>query len=245
MKYITLRRITNIMRKIITIALILMLLVTVSIQAKFKKDLKKLEKVALVSVSSSKQIDASEFNSLGAMITKLADSEDFDLMPITVSLKESVYEVYAKELPFPLMPEEELFAIEGFSEINQLSFIISPEGYPNVMPISKKKVMNAVWNAVPDADGIMLVYASYTLNKVVEAFGFGTAKMQCNIWVEVRSRKKGKRILTKNLYGRSENKIKFQLGGVMDTTQLIPLCQEATDIANAKMVEWLQKQNAR
>lgn len=200
------------------------------------------QKIALVSVYCSKMVDMTDFTgSMAGIVNTLANSEDFKLDPFVDQLHKNIMDNYLSNLDYTFMPEEEVLNHEGYDEslnddaLLSGDFMIRPEGYESVHTRSKK-AQKATIAAFPEVDGIMMVGIDYKLVKMVEAMGFGTAKIQANVHLRIIDRK-SKKLLNVLVNQRSDGKIKFALGGVFDTDVLMPLVEDATKKALARMDE--------
>ncbi|MCO4805639.1 MAG: hypothetical protein KC456_03510 [Flavobacteriales bacterium] len=198
--------------------------------------------IAMVSVYCSKKVDMSDFtgNMIGA-INALANSEDFRIEPFVDELHKKITGTYMENIDFDFMPEAEVLGHAGYDEtLNDGALIsgewmIRPEGYQSVHAQSKK-AQKAALEAFPEVDGIMMVGIDYKLVKMVEALGFGTAKVQANVHLKIVDRK-AKKMLNVLVSQKSDGKIKFALGGVFDTKELMPLIKDATENALVRMDE--------
>lgn len=82
----------------------------------------------------------------------------------------------------------------------------------------------------------LLVGIDYKLAKMVEAMGFGTAKVQANLHLKIVNRN-AKKMLNILVSQKSLVKVKFAIGGVFDTKELMPLVKDATEKALVRMDE--------
>ena len=187
-------------------------------------------------------VDMTDFTgSMAGIVNTLANSEDFKLDPFVDQLHKNIMDNYLSNLDYTFMPEEEVLNHEGYDEslnddaLLSGDFMIRPEGYESVHTRSKKAQKAAI-AAFPEVDGIMMVGIDYKLVKMVEAMGFGTAKVQANVHLRIIDRK-SKKLLNVLVNQRSDGKIKFALGGVFDTDELMPLVEDATKKALERMDE--------
>ncbi len=210
-----------------------------------------INKVALVSIYGNKQIDASDFGTVGAIKT-LGHDPAFDLSGIITDVKDRIYNDLAKDFPFTMLEEDKLVGNEQYvqlaketeSKISKL-FYICPEGY-YFIPNTKKNIAALYDIFQPEGvDGFMYVSVDYSLHKVIQAMGFGTAKVSATItmWIYDKS---GKKIFMMSVYQTSDESIKFALGGnAMEADKIIPLCEDATNKAFIRMKEKLPKKIAK
>jgi|GEM_PF-698612 len=208
------------------------------------------EKIALVSVYCSKQVDASQFgNSLAGAINTLANSEDFDLRPFVDKLHERIQNGYLENLDYDFIPEAEVLSAPGYDKsisdgsLIKAEYLLKPEGYVGVHTMSKKSQQKAL-DVFPDVDGIMMIGIDYTLVKTAEVMGFGTAKVQANINLKIVDRK-GKKMFKVLVYQKSSDNIKFALGGVFNTDELMPLVEDATNNALERLDEKILKKASK
>lgn len=207
------------------------------------------EKVALVSIYCSKQVDMSEFGGKASMITQLANSEDFNLQPFVEELHKRITSSYLENLDYDFVPESEVLTTEGYDEsltdgaLIKAEWLNKPEGYVGVHNQSKKTQKNTL-AVFPDVDGIMIIGVDYKLKKMAQVAGFGTAKVEATVILKIvdRSAKKMFRVAVSQL---SDDKLKFALGGAFDTAKLMPLVKDATEKALTKMDEKIVKKQSK
>lgn len=237
-------------KKFPIVAITLLLFLSACIVSKEK--LAGVEKVAFVSVMLKKEIDMSEFNSVAGMMSQVLQDEEFDLEPITNRTKDKVKDELAKEMPFQLLPEEQVINKDGYKEIVQeqgafmkvskYSYEI-PTGYVPLNSLSKKGRLAAL-AAFPEAQGVMYVRLSYRLNKISSIGGFGVAEIAATMDVAVYNRA-NKKALYVQKRGRSEDRIKFALGGAFDAKKITSMCEEATEDAYQKVSAYVNKKMAK
>jgi len=109
---------------------------------------------------------------------------------------------------------------------------------------SKKTQKNTI-AAFPDVDGIMMIGIDYKLVKTgIQVMGFGTAKIQATVTLKIVDRK-AKKMFKVFAVSKSEENLKFALGGVFDTEELMPLVVDATEQVLTKMDGKIVKKNAK
>ena len=183
----------------------------------------------------------SDFSGMGAAITRLANSEDFRIEPFVDELHKKITGTYMENIDFDFMPEADVLSHAGYDDkLNDGALIsgewmIRPEGYQSVHAQSKKS-QKAALEAFPEVDGVMMVGINYKLVKIVEAMGFGTAKIQAYVHLKIVDRK-AKKMLNVLASQKSDDNIKFALGGIFKTEELMPLIKEATEKALVRMDE--------
>lgn len=214
------------------------------------KALESVNNAAVVSVFCDKRIDMSDFKGMAAFINQIAQDESFRLEPVAESLKNDIFEDYAPHFPFSLMDEETVIGSTGYqtlydSVVSDLQpyFYAIPKGY-QVVYFNNGDAIDQLFNALPDADGLIFVWADFVLDKVVQVLGFGTAKVRANHSIYVVNRAH-KIVLAKYNYASSDNTIKFALGGVFDASQIQPLCEEATAKAAEMTTNWIRNELAK
>lgn len=214
-------------------------------------------KVAIVSIYCNKEIAAGDFTGMGAAITKLANDEDFDLRPMVTRIHEKVFSEYTSNLEFDFMTEEEVLNNPKYDETifeagtikttaeQRDKWMLRPDGYLPIHAYPGKKILRETAARFPTADGIMFVSLSYELEKVgMEIMGFGNAKIKCIGTIRIMD-KDGKKLLRITEYSSSDNKIKFAMGGLFETSELMPLCTEATEAVFKQLDAKILKKNAR
>jgi hypothetical protein len=148
---------------------------------------------------------------------------------------------YLENLEFDFMPEAEVLGHAGYDETLNDGTLISGEwmirleGYKSVHAQSKK-AQKASIEAFPEVDVVMMVGIDCKLAKMVEAMGFGTAKVQANLHLKIVNRN-AKKMLNILVSQKSLGKVKFAIGGVFDTKELMPLVKDATEKALVRMDE--------
>jgi hypothetical protein len=214
-----------------------------------------LKKVALVSVTGNKVIDASDFGLMGLFKT-LAKDTNFLLQPIITEIKDRILNETAKDFPFEMLPEDSVINNVYYQQLGKemeksllSSFTVSPPGY-YFIPNNKRKIL--LLDTIFDdqaVDGFMFVNVNYKLTKIIETMGMGTAKVQATINIMIYDTN-AKKIFQLSVDQYSTNSLVFALGGnAMDIKRILPLCKEATDKAfiriKQKLPKHLKKMNKR
>lgn len=234
------------MRKPLAIALILASL-TVSSCATFNKGyLKSVKNVALVTVMCDKRVDTREFKGLANLISEFAQSDKFQLQPVCQEIKNNIFTKNASKFPFLLIPENQIITSSGYKTLkesfpNQLTDFLHyevPEGYTSVA-YTNDADLEKIFSKLPQADGTMVVEASFLLHKGLELYGFGSATVRTALTVVVKNRQ-NQDVIKVVLYGKSQHDIKYALGGVFDAADVQPLCLEAVQDALFQFDKWVQ-----
>ncbi len=206
-----------------------------------------LHKVALVSVYGNKKIDASDFGVINSF-KSLGNDPAFNLKGIITEVKDSIYSELGPMFPFDFLPEDKIINNEQYKALGESAkkglskmMYASPDGYYYI-PFTKKYFSQLVDIFKPDSvDGFMVVSVNYSLEKIVQAMGFGTAKVMAQITLSIYDTR-GKLMLLLPVTQVSSESIKFALGGnAMDASKILPLCHDATMKAFAKLKEKLPK----
>lgn len=234
---------------LITVTLSMLLLFYSGCSTFQKGSVTSIQNAAVVSVFCDKQIDMSDFKGMASSVSALAQNKDFKLKPIAVRMKDDVFLEYASFLPFPLMEEQAVINNDAYKNyykgvkvaISPLVYAF-PDGYQVIF--TNKKNIEKMFEILPDADALIFVTASFKLDKVASILGFGTAKAEASHTITVIDRSK-KIVMQKNNRAKSENNIKFALGGVFKASDIQPLCVEAINEATDMTRTWIQKEMAR
>jgi hypothetical protein len=203
---------------------------------------------AVVSVYCDKRLDMSDFSGMASAIAALAQNEQFDLSAITTKLKDSLFNDYAKALPFKIMDEQTVIGAANYAEkakstgVFQMSEAVVnlPQGYKAISILDKKTIL-AMFEAVPGADAGIIMSVSFKLRKVFEIAGFGTAKVESVVTLMIKD-KNYKTVLYRTEVASSSDQIKFALGGVFDASQIRPLCEQSSYLAMNQTRVWIYKE---
>lgn len=218
-------------------------------------EVKKLEKVAVVSIGTNKWIDMSEFGIASRIVNQLAKDEDFDLKPVVKNMHGRIFGDFGEIFPFHYVEESKVIKSDrykdfelyssGLAEKGRKQFHLPAKGYQYLQASQPKKNIQKIFNIVPEeTDAIMLVNCSYKLDKKLEMAGFGTAKLKAKLRIYVYKRD-GSKIMKFLKTGQSDNSIKFALGGAaLDAKEIQPLCKDAVDEALQKSGEFFKKKMA-
>ena len=206
----------------------------------------KVSKAAVHSILISRQVDTSDFP-LVALIVKEYAKDKMDLTPILNKVQKDMYSVYAKHLPFALLPESELLANEDYktvlsTETSALTpWYIFPEGYAKT-PLSKKNAA-AMNKAFPNTNAYVGMEISYALKKQASISIFSRAGIRATVLFTVIN-EKGEKILEKPILAVSKTTIGVILGG-FNATPIQSMCTEATENAMAEFDKWILKELAK
>jgi hypothetical protein len=243
------------MIKSLKVAVVLIYLVggAFAANAQDVKEAQGTKKVAVTTFWVSKHIGFEELGGIGvaAAVASLCDDPNFNLQPVLDNFYNTFTNVYAKEFPFDLLPEdsvlnnEEYKAYEGrFDEANDedraklFQRFLSAKTYTplkeSLISGDKSNQMQMVQMFKDEADGIMFVSMGYDFVKKPLPFTAGIrAYVRIKIW-----NKEGKRVLTINEYGTSTKTVGIVAGiPIMDVDKLLPLCESASE----KLVKDLEK----
>lgn len=214
-----------------------------------KERMKSVNDAALVSLYLNRNINMSEFGNAAAGLSKLVQDDAFDLKPLVTKLKSSVEDDMVSALPFKLVDEQKVITSEKYEDIFNAQPVLAkisrrqveyPEGYYPINSASKAARAEAI-SAFPFADGFLYVSVDYKLVKTsMQIAGFGKAKIEANLNVRLVDRN-NKIVLKVQKRAKSENNIKFALGGVFDAKKIKGLCEEATDEVTKDLLEYVNK----
>jgi hypothetical protein len=209
-----------------------------------KTDLEVLDNAALVAAYCNKEIDMSDFQGIGHALSKMAQSEDFNLEPSAIKIKNDVLEVYATYFPFKFIDEETVKNNAAYKDLYdqgadwlKTMFFSTASGY-QVVRHTNRDTIDILFAAFPEADALMFTSADFKLSKESQVLRFGTARVQAFHNIVLVNRDKNI-ILSKQNYAVSRHSIKFALGGVFDTDKIQLLCTEALSKAAEATERWI------
>lgn len=191
-------------------------------------------KVGIISIYANKQLETTEFTGMAAAITQLANSEDFNLKPIIDSIHTKVFGEYIKSLEYDFLPEQTVLSAKGYNNtlldgalIDRTNWSVRPDGYVAI-GANNKDAIRKTYDVIPGMDAVMILSVDYDLVKTgIEVMGFGTAKIQSRVVLKILD-KDGKKLFKAATTQRSEKNVKFALGGAFKTSEILPLCKDAT-----------------
>lgn len=225
------------MKKSLSISLLLLFLNTIALSQD--------KKVAVVTFYVNKYIGTDQLGGAASMVAgvaTLAEDPNFDLTSVLNNFHDVFFTEYAEAFPFELLPEEQVInnadyqayeSIGGESEdVDRDKFFqqfIAFEGYKPLAEYilagknKNERQMLEIFN--DQVDGVMFVYLDY--NFVKGAFGL-TANIQAYARMKLWN-KEGKRVFVLNESANSKKSV-ASIGGipVMDTDELLPLCEDAS-----------------
>ncbi len=225
------------MKKSLSLCLIMLLFASVTLAQQ--------KKVAVVTFYVNKYIGTDQLGgaaSLVAGVATLAEDPDFDLTSVLNNFHDVFFDEYAAAFPFELLPEEQVLnnadyqAFESIggetADVDRDKFFQQFIAYEGYKPLAeyilagKNKNERQMLEIFKDqVDGVMFVYLDY--NFVKGAFGL-TANIQAYARMKLWN-KEGKRVFTLNEFANSKKSV-AAIGGipVMDTDELLPLCEDAS-----------------
>lgn len=223
------------------------LLVSGCASNKFKKgSVKSIKTAAVVSVYCDRRINTSEFEGDAAAMSELAQNESFQLGKIATRMKDDAFNEYAPHLPFTLLEEQSVIDNSSYQNLyngQKLNFkpyqFTAPDRYQIIFS-ANKKIIDELFEAFPEAEGLMFIVADFKLEKAVKIAGMGTAKVKANHTIYVIDRNK-KIVMQKHNYASSKKSIKFAWGGVFNASKIQPLCEESLNEAAEMTKKWVQK----
>ncbi|WP_166922134.1 hypothetical protein [Flavobacterium poyangense] len=198
------------------------------------------KKVAVVAFYTDKTIDLSDLglNSLAA-IADLGIDPNFNLTPILEKYHDAFFNVYSKQFPFDLVPENEViqkqeyidftpkFAREG----NEGKTIINYPGYKYIYEGTNGEA-NEVGTATlfkDVADGVLFTEIHFALQKGFAVGGTGTVKMRAYARLALYD-KNGKKVFAFS-EGENSKKTGVIVGGipVLTPEKVLPMCESALE----------------
>jgi hypothetical protein len=217
-----------------------------------KEALSSIDSVALVSVICDKNIGIGNFTqeaSAIAIINALANLDDFNLDGQAAAVKDMVLREYSSILPFRFVEESEVLGNPDYKKIaeetaktNYLGALVAPIGYcyyhPNTIGATTE---SQFINAFPEVGGFMMVSVNYELIKVgISIAGFGNAAVRASMLIKVIGRD-GKTVMFVNEYAESDGTVPYVLGDIIDTKQIPPAVEQATERVRETVLAFLRK----
>lgn len=198
------------------------------------------KKVAVVGFYTDKTISLADLGlSSLAAIADLGNNPDFNLTPILEKYHNSFFNVFSKQFPFDLLPENEViqkqeyidfvpkFAREGDAG----KTIINYPGYKYIyegMNGSENEVGTAtIFKDV--ADGVLFTEIHFALQKGFAVGGTGTVKMKAYARIALYD-KTGKKVFAFS-EGANSKKTGAIISGipVLTAEKILPMCESALD----------------
>lgn len=198
------------------------------------------KKVAVVAFYTDKTIDLSDLglNSL-ASIADLGNNPSFNLTPILEKYHNAFFNVYSKQFPFDIIPENEVtqkkeyidFSPKYAKEGNAGKYIINYPGYKYIYEGALGEA-NEVGTATifkEIADGVLFTEIHFALQKGFAVGGTGTVKMKAYARISLYD-KTGKKIFAFN-EGANSKKTGAIIGGipVLTPEKVLPMCESALE----------------
>lgn len=217
---------------------------------------KKMDQVAVGIVGVDKYIDMGDYSGIGTMIQRLSQDESFDLKPIAQQLHDKTFNEYEEIMPFSLMQENKVLNTSAYKNFQAFdkkkhddrfkknSHMIKPEGYMEYNPskFNKKQTRKLVKAMPAEADGMMLIYLTYTMKKNnVPVVPFSNASIIAKINLELYD-KAGERVMKINKQAESEKQMKVVAGAMLKVEEIQPMCQEATEMVFEVVDEFIKKE---
>ncbi|KIC00209.1 hypothetical protein OA93_00930 [Flavobacterium sp. KMS] len=198
------------------------------------------KKVAVVGFYTDKTIDLSDLglNSLAA-IADLGNNPSFNLSPILEKYHNAFFNVYSKQFPFDLIPENEVIQKQEYidfspkyakDEVGEKTIINYP-GYKYIYEgtAGQANEVGAATIFKEIADGVLFTEIHFTLVKGFAVGGTGTVKMKAYARISLYD-KTGKKVFAIN-EGASSKKTGVIVGGipVLTPEKVLPMCESALD----------------
>lgn len=205
-----------------TLALFAILMSSCAIK---KKAYQEIDKVALISMSSSEEVK----NNSGLQARLLTDVRDLDTVveDIGNKIRTQFFELSPK-VTSKIMEEDQLLHSEDFqayietldqelTDIEKMSYMgvdfVSPEGYPFIRPQDKKTMKRAFKYLPSDVDAVLVVQSSYNFEEGgtvavggISSSGLGKQKVRCTVRFSMINRS-GKRVMNYAPTKLSNNKL--------------------------------------
>jgi hypothetical protein len=222
------------MKKIGLISLSLLLFASVTISAQNKK-------VAVVSFGINRSVGTSNLSGAASMagdIAAVANDPNFNLKPILDKFYKTFFEEYSKELPFELIPDNQVIGNEQYKAYKTIDttslfskFTLLKEGYNylDVSALYKKDIDKMVEIFENNADGFIFINITFEFSPKVAIGGMGTAAIYAYASMKIWNNKSEKVV---NIYeGAVSKKSVSMVAGIplCKTDKILPLCEEAAD----------------
>lgn len=204
------------------------------------------KKVAVVTFYVNKYIGTDQLGGAASLVSgvaTLAEDPDFDLTSVLNNFHDTFFDEYAQTFPFELLPEEEVIGNPDYqayesiggetSDVDREKFFQQYIAYEGYKPLAEyilagknrnEKQMLEIFK--DQVDGVMFVYLDYN-------FVRGMLGVTANVQAYARMKlwnKEGKRVFALNEFATSKKSV-AAVGGipVMDTKELLPLCEDASE----------------
>jgi len=194
--------------------------------------------VAVVSFYINKQIDVSEFGAPAYLaVKKLTDDPNFNLAPLLTSFHNEFFNNYSKNLPFALLPEDQItrneaykayvpVGIAGSGLLDANNFILPFNGYKIFLRLVGHDNENNMLKLFPQADGVMSVAINFKLIKVGFG-GMGVVKVDAKATISLYN-KAGEKVFIIEEDEKSKSVSPMVAGApVMSPEKIIPMCESA------------------
>lgn len=198
------------------------------------------KKVAVVAFYTDKTIDLSDLGLNGlAAVTDLGSNPNFNLAPILEKYHNAFFNVYSKQFPFDIVPENEVtqkqeyidFAPKYGKEGEAGKYIINYPGYKYIYEGinggANEEGTATIFKEV--ADGVLFTEIHFALQKGFAVGGTGTVKMRAYARISLYD-KTGKKVFAIN-EGANSKKTGAIVGGipVLSAEKVLPMCESALD----------------
>lgn len=215
-----------------------------------------LDKVAVPLISVNKYIGMGGFNQLGSLIQRIAEDDKFDLQPAADKLQKRVYGKYSDYFPFQVMSEDQVLTTDKYKNFNlydkerwnKSKFILTPnENYKNYHPRRLNRGERAKFlSSIPaEANAALFVYVDYNLvRRNIPMVPVSMAAVQAKVYLELVDRN-GDQILKIRKKAESEEEFKAVAGVMLKPDNLQGMTIEATELAMAKVDEFVEKKMSK
>jgi hypothetical protein len=144
------------------------------------------KKVAVVTFYAVKKLGVGQFGSVAQLVNRLADDPNFNMQPLLNNFHTQFFDTYSKDLPFTLLPENEVLNNEAYKAyvpvgeegtgVLKDTYNLPYPGYKVILPLAGHTNEKNLLKMFPQADGVMKVYVDFDLVQVGFA-GMGVVKV--------------------------------------------------------------------
>ena len=198
------------------------------------------KKVAVVAFYTDKTIDLSDLGLNGlAAVADLGNNPDFNLTPILEKYHNAFFNIYSKQFPFDIIPENEVtqkqeyidFSPKFAKEGDAGKTIINYPGYKYIYEgtngSANEEGTATIFKEV--ADGVLFTEIHFALQKGFAVGGTATVKMKAYARISLYD-KTGKKVFAIN-EGANSKKTGVIVSGipVLTPEKVLPMCESALD----------------
>lgn len=199
-----------------------------------------INKVAVISFFTSKQIDASEVSGIATLIAKISKDPSLNLDSAMSMFYGSWKNDFQAKFPFEFIAEPTVVnnpqyptLMDGSTQFYSPEYVLTPDSLKyipinGIAPFRNTDAIKKSFEVIKEADAVMVVFLSFSIMKKTEIYGFGTAKVRAYANIQLFDKASDPLLKLKEA-AVSTNSFQYALGGaILDVADIQPLCMEAT-----------------